>query len=205
MTRVHPSAGIAIGPILFIIALLGILAFVASSTNTGGLNVAGIADRVAADVGSQANLIRSKIGECELQYHTNGVDNSAAPCLHDPYPCSDPASGTLVTDLTCPGDPLNGASEQPNIWTGPRNALLPPPTKGFNPWHYMNAGDAGGRCIWISPTGGSSSTGIVAGLTQAASKFSSQEVGYDSGSGSQKFVIFITVPTGTADLHCTVP
>ena len=59
MSRFPANAGIAIGPILFILALLGmIVSFMASSSS--GFNVAGAADRVNADIVNQANLIRTK-------------------------------------------------------------------------------------------------------------------------------------------------
>jgi hypothetical protein len=202
MSRFSSTAGIAIGPILFVIALLGILAAVFAA-GTSSFGVATMADRVTADINSQSNLIRSKINECYMQSLANNTDNSAAPCSGDTYPCSDQTNGTLVTNLTCPGDALVSAAQQ-NIWTGPRNALLPPPTSGFTPWMYMNAGSTGGRCFWTQLTG-SKNGGVVSGLVNAATKFSSQEISYDSSSSTQKFVVFMTLPTGTVNAHCTVP
>ncbi|MDD5586619.1 MAG: hypothetical protein PHY92_06650 [Alphaproteobacteria bacterium] len=202
MSRFSSTAGIAIGPILFVIALLGILAAVFAA-GTSSFGVATMADRVTADINSQANLIRSKINECYMQSIANNVDNSAAPCAGDTYPCSDQTDGTLVVDLTCPGDSLVDSAQQ-NVWTGPRNALLPPPTSGFTPWRYMNAGASGGRCFWTQITG-SKNGGVVSGLVKVASKFSSQEISYDENSDTQKFVVFLTTPAGAVDSHCTVP
>ena len=67
-TRRFPSAesGIVIGPILFVLALLAILAVVMSS-NMGNYGSASITDRVGADIVSQANLIRTKIYECNIK------------------------------------------------------------------------------------------------------------------------------------------
>lgn len=203
MARFVGNAGIAIGPILFVLAALGVIAM-AMSVNTGGFSTAQVQDRIAADIATQANLIRAKLNECQLQYLTNGVDNSAAPCLHDAYPCSDQTNGTDVADLTCPGDPLNAANNQPNIWSGLRVSQLPPATKGFADWKYMNAGDSGGRCIWTQLGTGTRSTAIAAGVAQAASKFTSAEVLYNTGSADQKFILYITLPTGTADSHCAL-
>lgn len=204
--RLPPSSGIAIGPILFVIALLGILASVFASGGTDSLGSASVTDRVAADLVGQANLIRSKIIECHMQYEVNGT-NYASPsgdCPGDPYPCSDPANGTPVSDLTCPNDPLDGGNER-SLWSGLRIASYPPPTKGFAEWYYINDGSSGGRCLWTAPTGGDGSSAIVEGLTRASTKFTSQEIAYDSGSASQKFVIFITRPTGAAHAKCQVP
>ncbi len=203
MQRFSSTAGIAIGPILFVIALLGILAAV-TSTNIGSFGTATSMDRVTADVGSQANLIRSKINECHMQYLANGVNNSVAPCAGDPYPCSDQTNGTPVTDLTCPGDPLDGGGNQPHLWMGLRTANLAPPSPGFQPWYYMNAGASGGRCFWTSPTGGKTAA-IVAGLSKVAARFTSQEHSYLPASESQKFVVFITRPTGEINPRCAVP
>jgi hypothetical protein len=201
MKRLSPTAGIAIGPILFVLALLGILASVISSGSGGSsLGTAANMDRVAADIVSQANLIRSKILECQMQYLVNGRTYASAPCANDAYPCSDQTNGTLVSALTCPNDPLVSGNEQ-SLWTGLRVSMLPPPTKGFNDWRYMNAGESGGRCIWTTPTGGKTTT-ATAGLTRAATKFTAQEVSYDSANNSPKFVVFITRPTGTVDSLC---
>lgn len=80
----QPDAGFAIGAILFVVALLAILGAVIAA-GTGDFGTASITDRVAADVGSQANLIRSKINECNLIYGTNSN--------YDGYPSS---GGTAV-------------------------------------------------------------------------------------------------------------
>lgn len=204
-TCLPANAGIAIGPILFVLALLGVLASVFSSDTGGTLGSAGTTDRVTTEIVSQANLIRIKIHECQMQFLVNGTDNSSAPCAGDPYPCSDQTNGTAVEDLTCPADPLDGSSNERSLWTGLRVASMPPPTSGFNGWTYFNAGLSGGRCYYTSPTSGNGSAAIVDGLRRAATKFSSQELTYDLGSASQKFIIFVTRPNGTVDSHCEVP
>jgi len=200
MKPLPSDAGIAIGPILFVLAILGILGTFFASGGNSSLGTAGISDRVSSDIVGQANLIRAKIAECHMQYLVNGTNYASAPCAGDPYPCSDQSDGTLVSALTCPNDPLAGSAEQ-SLWMGPRPASLPPATNGFNNWMYINAGSAGGRCIWTTPVSPGNS-GNIDGLTQAAKKFTSQELSYDSGGGSQKFVVFITRPTGTVDEHC---
>ncbi len=202
--RLLPDAGIAIGPILFVLALLGILASVFSAGSGGSLGSAGVTDRIKSDVVAQANLIRTKIHECNMQNLVNGTNYSSAPCAGDPYPCSDQTNGTTAQDLTCPNDPLDGGNER-SLWTGLRVALLPPPTKGFNNWTYFNAGTSGGRCIYTTPISGNGSAAVVSGLQMAAQKFSSQELSYDDSSAAQKFVVFITRPTGSVDSHCAVP
>ncbi|MCL2469352.1 MAG: hypothetical protein FWF24_03870 [Alphaproteobacteria bacterium] len=203
--RFSAQAGIAIGPILFVIALLAILAAVLSAGTGGGFGTAGVADRVTHEVVGQANLIRTKINECHMQYLINGTNFARDPCAHDPYPCSDQIDGTLVEELTCPNDPLTAEGAEQSLWMGPRTATLPPPTQGFGPWLYINAGDRGGRCFWTAPTKGNASVGSVEGLKRAATKFSSQELLYDNTSVKQRFIILITKPTEKADPHCSLP
>jgi hypothetical protein len=199
--RLLPDAGIAIAPILFVIALLAILATVIAA-GTGDFSTATVADRVYNDLYSQANLIRAKINECNLKYGTNNNGDGYPP---------DTSVPTLVCALTCEGDPNtaetgNDCAGNPlteeNLWEGMRPALLPPPTPGFNQWYYTNASAAGGgRCIWTEPSSGANG-GILAGLAKAASRFSSQEVVYNASGTTHRIVIWISVPTGNPDNHC---
>ncbi len=192
--KFHPSAGIAIGPILFVIALLAVLA-AAMSSGGGDFQVASGADRITADVVAQANMIRNTINNCNMDY-TLKVSMNAVAATSDPYPAT-PGSG-FVTDLVC--TPTDASS----LWGA---ILLPRPTQGFSAWSYINAGATGGRCIWTTPA--ASSQSVVVGLRRAASKFNSStaysattEVIYDPASASQKFIVWITPPTGTVDSHC---
>jgi hypothetical protein len=208
--RFSSSAGIAIGPILFVIALLAVLAMVMASGN-GDYQVANSADRITADIVTQANMIRNTISQCNLQYmleaSTTTISNASFVPTTDPYPVT-PASG-LVADLVC--SPTTGLS----LWN---DKTLPPPTSGFGPWNYIDAGNSNGRCIWTSPTSSNpaSNGGITSGLVRAAAKFntsttytSAAEALYDpSGvnNPNQKFIVWITLPTsGTPDSHCVFP
>lgn len=201
------DAGIALGPILFVLAILGILAAVLSVGSTD-FGVASVSDRLQADIPSQANLIRAKILECNLMYGTNSN--------YDGYPqTADTVNGALVSTLNCTGD----ATGLQNLWTGARPAFLPPPTTGMNAWYYVNTNGSGqggtatgGRCIWTTPSVSSPLTnkGIVTGLTKAASKFTSatsndgsSTVNYNPASATQRFVVWITLPTGTPATNCT--
>jgi hypothetical protein len=188
--RMSPSAGIALGPILFILAILAIIGAVLSA-GSGGFSGAGITDRVVADISTQANLIRAKINECIMMYGAN--------TNYDTYPPSDMTNGTLVSALTCSGDPtgLQG------LWSGNRPANLPPPTSGFNNWMYINTNATGGTgkgaCIWILPSANSGP--IIAGLIKAATKFTTHatndgtsEVNFDPSSTNHRFVVWISTP-----------
>lgn len=203
--RRHRS-GIAIGPILFVIAMIGVLGATMMS-GIGRFGTASIADRISITIITQANLIRAKINECNITHGTNAN--------YDGYPSSDTTNGTLVSALDCEGD--NAGLR--NLWSGARVTSLPPPPSGFSQWRYLNSNGTGfggtatgGRCIWIEPTvtSPSSNVGIVTGLTKAASKFTtatandgSSEVNYDPASGSQRFVVWITPPAaGSEDAKC---
>ena len=200
--RLPVESGIALGPILFVLAILGILSAVISA-GSGSFGAAGIIDRVSADIPSQANLIRAKINECNMMYGTNSNG--------DGYPNSGGVSIAIST-VTCTGDPTG----LQNIWTGNRTANLPPPSLGFGSWYYINTNNsglggtaAGGRCIWIKPT--TVTPGIKAGLTRAATKFTSSasnnaaaEVNYNPASTNQRFVVWISAPpaAGSESAEC---
>lgn len=196
------EAGIAIGPILFVLAILGFIAAMLAS-NMGEFGNASVIDRIAADVPSQAALIRTKLNECNVKYGTV-----------TPYTEVYPDTGgtpTLVSALTCPGDPVSAS----NLWTGQRPTPVPLPTSGMGNWNYINT-TTGGRCIWAVPTMANPKNivGVVQGLTHAANVFTHQttcssnatcsaaDVIYDPASTSQKFVLWITMPTGSPDSHC---
>lgn len=202
--RAPSDAGIAIGVVLFVIALLAVLAIAMSSgSNTVGSTV--VTDRVRSDVKTQANLIRAKIMECN-QYSAERGE------LGDKYPYSN-ASGTsfsttpqLVSSLNClafVSETTTLPSGLTHLWTGAHQATLGPPSNGLDEWYYVNAGSVGGRCIRIQPLAGSvNDTGIRTGLSQAFSAFSSQEGIYAPGSSSQRFILWITAPSGTPDSNC---
>lgn len=207
MKRLPPSAGIAIGPILFMLAILGVIASVMSAGGSTSFGTAGVSDRVTTHITGQANLIRTKIEECRLQYEIKGRNYSSEPCLGDSYPCADEVDGTPVAELTCPNDPLKVDGSEHSLWSGLRVASFPPPSDGFTPWMYFNGGVEGGRCVWTAPIKGSVNVGAKQGLHRAAKKFTSQEIGYIEDSGSQKFVLYITRPSNMENLAelCTVP
>lgn len=190
--RINGEAGIAIGMILFVIAILATLAIAISAGGSTGAGSTISADRVANDTKSQAFLIRSKILSCFTYGYERGD-------LADKYP--DGASpGVLVENLTCPSYPDGLTS----LWSGQEPAQLPPPTPGFDKWVYVNAGATGGRCIRIQPsTGNAANTGYKNGLVQASATFSSTELVYNPASADQRFIIWITQPSGTASTDCT--
>jgi hypothetical protein len=174
--------GIAIGPILFVLALLGIIAAY-MATDTGSMGGAAREDTITAQISTQASLIRSKFAECNT--------------IRGGWPAGD-GTGTLLTAVTCPGDP----SGQDNLWTGARSAQLAPPPQGFNSWTYYDyAATGGGRCVKIAPASGSDPA-TKNGMRRAAAKFTSQEADYLSSGAAQSLVIWITRPSGTAGANC---
>lgn len=204
--RFSPSAGIAIGPILFVLALLGVVATIMASSGNNFQSV-GIIDRINSDIVSQANLIRNTIGTCNLQYQmARSMSGSAAALPDDEYPFGSAlGTATAVKDLVC--NPTGGAS----LWGTNSGILFPPPTRNFTEWMYVNGGASGGRCIWAAPSTANpkGDNAVVAGLTRAAAKFNSaatadmtHEVLYDPASNSQKFIVWITPPTGVINSNC---
>ncbi len=181
IARFHRHAGIAIGPILFVIALLGVLAAFFAN-DMGSMGSASREDSITTLLSTQANMIRSKFSECQL--------------IRGSYPAGD-GTGTLVSAVTCPGDP----SGQDNLWTGIRPIQLPPPPQNFNQWTYYDyTGTGGGSCVKIAPA--TVSDAVRNGVRRAAAKFTSQEADYDSNGGAQSFVIWIVRPTGAAGANC---
>lgn len=212
--EIDPEAGLAIAAILFVVALLGILTAVLVA-GSSDFSTAGSADRISANIAAQAALIRNTINQCNIQYNADlslcqsaNAGQSTPPCTmtpaSDPYPQSG-VNGTAVGSLLC--DPLGTQS----LWTQTRFPQVP---AGFAEWFYMDAeSSGGGRCAWVQPTpigpDYSGRNDIVSGLTKASLKFSTgttygpaTETIYDPASASQKFVIWITMPTGTPDSHC---
>ncbi len=189
--RFAQNSGIAIGIILFIIAVLAVLSIALTSTGNF-MSTTVTPDRVSADLRSQANLIRSKILEC----YTYGYERGD---LSDKYPSSS-GNGTAVNSLTCP----SYTSGVNNIWSGQSPASLPPPPTGFDVWYYVNAGATGGRCIRIQPLAANvADVGFKNGLSQAAGYFDGNEYVYDGNSASQRFILWITRPSGSASANCS--
>lgn len=192
-TRLHPESGIAIGIILFVVAMLAVLGIaISSSGNFMGTTVT--PDRVAADIKSQGNLIRSKLLECFSYGRATERGD-----LSDLYPTTT-GSGTAVSALDCP----SYTAGQQNLWTGQAPASLPPAPTGFDAWVFVNGGAASGRCIRTQPsTGMATDIGIKNGLGQVSHNFSSDELVYDSNSSSQRFILWVTKPTVSAGADCS--
>lgn len=152
--------GIAIGPILMVVALLAILGGLFSSGMSSFGGNATI-DRIRTDLRGQANLIRSKIQECYMV--TMGNQGFGWPI----------GAGIQVRNLLCPGDP----SGTQNLWSGRRPASLPPVVPGFNEWVYHNY--AQGRCISATPTALTATGPMADGLRALAGLFNANEVHLD--------------------------
>jgi len=207
--KLHPSSGIAIGPILFVLAILALLAAVMASGG-GDFQVAGAADNTTNNIVAQASLIRSTINQCNMQYLISVSSGTINPVASGDYY---PTPTGAVSALLC--SPIGSTN---TIWNDLTlgNKLLPPPSSGFNAWQYVDAWSAtpasdGGRCIYTTPSGASpkNNEATVVGLTRAAAKFnssttysSSTEVIYDPASTSQKFIVWITLPQGTPNSNC---
>lgn len=212
--RPSSQSGIAIGAILFALALIAIIAV---AMGAGG-DFAGsliTVDRVKMEVKGQSALILAKIKEC----YNHGLTAKQAYC--DPnievspgvysrsgcnpidttafYPTS-AAEGTAVESLDCP----SYGTGAKNLWTGQSQAQLPPKPPGFDSWVYVNANDSGGRCIRIQPQAGSvNDSAVKQGLIEAANAYSTQELVFNSASSDQRYILWVTRPTGTPSAQCS--
>jgi hypothetical protein len=223
--RFPVNAGIAIGPVLFVIAALGLIAALISS-NIGTYSSASVIDRIGADLPSQASLIRTKIQNCNLTLasslaiaNNNACDATPGVCgtlcrttadcqkLSTSFP-STTNSPPLVNTLKCNGS---------DMWAG---VSYPQATTGFSTWNYVANTAGGGYCIWTQPTMSNpvNNQPTIEGLRLAAKKFSNvatcngtttpctSEVLYNAASTSQKFILWIAPPTsGTAPDPACLP
>ncbi len=211
--RLPSDAGIAIGVLLFALAIIAAVTIALTGGNMMGNSTATI-DRINAEVRSQADLIKAKIIQC----YNDGLDAKKVDCQNNTfvagtgwtragcspidttafYPTST-GTGTAMASVTCPSFTASS-----NLWTGQQPTMLPPPSNGLAGWYYVNAGDSGGRCIRIQPVAGTVNDATVrAGLAQATNAFSANEVVYSAGSASQRFILWITRPSGAASADCS--
>ena len=185
----NQRSGIAIAPILMVIALLGVIV---AAFSMGGNSLGGAAiteDRTVAELRGQIDLIRTKIDECVML-----TRQAAQPQFL--YPGFDRLdTAILVKDLTCPRDPAG----RQNLWNGARPAAYPPVTKSFMPWIYVNHGDTdtvspGGICIKTQPVDAARANDqiIQASLRLIIRNFSTAEYTFDAA--TQSLIIWIKRP-----------
>lgn len=214
--RLSSESGIAIGVILFALAIIAAVTIAMSASNSMMSTSSVTAERIIAEVKSQGDLILTKIRQC----YSEAVSDEQTSCANNAYDavnltwsrpaCSSidrtayyPAGaspGVLVSSVTCPG---YNSSNGTNLWTGRTPSMLPPPSTGLADWVYVNAGDSGGRCIRIQPLPSTVNDAAVRnGLLQAANGFGAAEYVYTPGSASQRFIIWVTRPSGSASADC---
>lgn len=148
------QTGSAIIYVLMAIGLLAALTFAITSDNVGSTtNQSGA--RMAEDLYSQINLIKSTIVECTMVYPAAGRDYDADGDIDQidhpnmPYPltpmhANNPYDDTFTTDqvrnLTCTGAP-NAAAAAMFSGIGVKGRFLPPMTNGFTDWLYVSDTD----------------------------------------------------------------
>ena len=208
-SRLNASAGIAIGPILFVIFILGIIA-TAFSSSSSVFTSAVSTDKISSDIVVQTNLIKSAVSSCRTRSILKialSRGNPGEACLIPSgrgYPVFIPyayPSRGLIRDLVC--SPLiervndsrvcefltdSSSLQNFSIWKSEGHyTVLPPPPKGFKEWEYINAesdSSHGGICAWIAPENPEANNIIEEGLKRAAAKFNSLilEAGDSAGS-----------------------
>ena len=119
--------------------------------------------KTVSDLGTQIDFIRSAVQECVANFYKGDATIDTSPSGSDPgaslrYPIAPnsthftgatpgPATGRLVKDLRCPGNPGDDKSHVP-IFGGSGGKYLPPAADLFNDWQWYNGDD--GVFFWTS-------------------------------------------------------
>ena len=188
---IKSNAGIAIGPILFIVAIMAVIA-VAVSSATGGFSTVLSADKIESEVFNQASLIRNKIIKCKAEFdlRRNLSSFSGKQLCPNPDGGGFPVSleeGSRIDELMCSSlvqvlkdsggeccfwqddgcENLNVVSIGDSIW---EDAVPPSGMSGFKPWKYINdIKNGGGICFWIEANFKNDT--VSEGFARAALKF----------------------------------
>jgi len=163
-----------------------------------------IAMRSAEDLFSQANLLRSAVQQCAMEYpegggdlnHDNNVDTTDNP--NNPYPLKPTsplnpnapagiaaASNDEARNLTCVGAPAGSARMFEG--DGSQGRFLPPPPSGFSEWIYVN--DTDGVYFKITADNIASAT---AALDRLYSRFTGCQAALNfNGCGTRCFAVFV--------------
>lgn len=144
--------------------------------------------KLATEITSQINFIRTAIDECTLLYPAGADDLVGVAAIHSPYPVNPNASyfdGTsldglttrLVKDIACPGNPGN-TKEHVKIFGSTKN--LPPPPSVLDEWVYYNANTTIGSTVfngvYISIASSNTDPYIAEAFNKVDSQFSDCEV-----------------------------
>jgi hypothetical protein len=159
--------------------------------------------RIAEELFVQANLIRSAVQQCAMEFPQGGgnMDNTggsagvidAADNPNNPYPVKPTfafnphgvAGDDTAKNLTCTGAPTASAS----MFQGTNNQgrFLPPPPSGFSEWVYKN--DANG--VYLQTTGPQDAAAINA-LGRLMSKFNTCQADLNYGAcGARCFAVWV--------------
>ena len=121
--------GFAAASALFAIGLFVLLGFVATSTSRTNAKAKMFHETKEA-MAAQYDLILNMLLLCRVIYPAGNPVALSDPLVNSQYP---PAmAGTMVADLSCPG-------QAPNlIWSSDSRALAPRTLPGFTAWSYAN-------------------------------------------------------------------
>lgn len=166
------------GNVLFIILIAVALLAALSATmmQGGGQQAVSIsADKLASEVYTQAQGIRSALIECNLTYNYG-------------YPSA--TYNGAVGNVECQVDDVPTYT---SIFTGSAGSFLQDPPKGFGDWQYYNDG-AGGISISLSSTVNLDNARSSA-LGMAAGRFASSEISLVNTVGAPgSITLYITKP-----------
>lgn len=195
MTKLNAQPGIALAPLLMVIALIAVLVgALGAGANMFGANALN-SDRITFELRGQIDQIRAKLDECIMLTRQQAVPQFL-------YPGFDQLDTALnVADLNCPRD----AAGMQNLWQGARPSGLPAHPQNFTDWTYINHGDPdfvspGGICISIRPVDATTAgnDAVKAAIQAVLKRYSPDEYTYDPNSANQRLIIWIRRPlTGT--------
>lgn len=118
------NSGFVIGTLLLYIFLFGAIVTAITLSGRSYTQSIGI-DLCVSKVVAQANLIRTKVSKCVIDYPSGNNGTG----FHLPYPGA--SSLVNASTLTCPGSSAN-------LWTSGDAILLPATPIGFDAWGYIN-------------------------------------------------------------------
>ncbi|PCH99862.1 MAG: hypothetical protein COB76_04760 [Alphaproteobacteria bacterium] len=131
------------GALIYILIAIALLAALTSTfMNSGGQGArTQNAFKLAAELNSQARVVRSAIQDCILRY-PQGHDAIAESNYNDPYPLNPDSSDAAysafdvtnrtVEELRCPGAAYG------KLFGGTLSTFLPPQPNLMEPWTYFN-------------------------------------------------------------------
>lgn len=188
----HDQRGNVLFYVFIAVALLGALTYAFTKDSRESYS-AQVAVKLAEELFVQANMIRSAVVECTIEYPAGGgdldlngviepADNANNPFPINPSNANTPnapaglaaAANDNVRNLTCVGAPAARA----NMFQGAKNQgrFLPPAPSGFGEWTYVNDNTG----VYVTLVGPNNAMAIDA-LTRLVNKYDTCQASLNTG------------------------